>query len=203
LGLDQYEVSTVQEQGWSGMSNGDLLSIIAELFDLFITADKNLKYQQNLINRRIAIIQLYTDRLSLLKKTNYPEAISPDLDRKRKHLPVVIDLSALEKRGLFKGYPNLIHTLNRKRGVQWMVLYLVVGLLRVPWNFRIWRGRGTASPAKLAAKLLRTLPECLKRGYQIWVLFDAGITSKWLLKEVHRLTAIKLSDLLPTLSKGD
>ncbi|NJO15839.1 MAG: DUF5615 family PIN-like protein [Thioploca sp.] len=68
LVLDQYEVSTVQEQGWSGMSNGDLLSIMEELFDLFITADKNLKYQQNLINRRIAIIQLYTNRLPLLKK---------------------------------------------------------------------------------------------------------------------------------------
>ena len=50
------------------MSNGDLLSIMEELLDLFITADKNLKYQQNLINRRIAIIQLYTNRLPLLKK---------------------------------------------------------------------------------------------------------------------------------------
>ena len=49
------------------------------------------------------------------------------------------------------------------------------------------RGRGKASPAKLAAKLLRTLPECLKRGYKIRVLFDAGITRKWLLTEVHRL----------------
>ena len=81
---------------------------------------------------------------------------------KRKHLPVIIDLSALEKRGVFKGYPDRIHTLNRNRGVQWMVLYLVVGLWRVPWSFRSWRGRGPASPAKLAAKLLRTLPDSLK-----------------------------------------
>lgn len=65
--LSEYEVSTVQEQGWSGMSNGDLLSIIEDSFEVFITADKNLKYQQNLINRKVAIIQLYTNRLLLLK----------------------------------------------------------------------------------------------------------------------------------------
>jgi hypothetical protein len=106
---------------------------------------------------------------------------------KRKQLQAVIDLSTLEKRGIFKGYKHLIHTLNRKRGVQWIVLYLVVGQWRVPWRFRIWRGRGHASPAKLAAKLLRTLPDSLKRGYKIRVLLDAGITSKWLLREIHRL----------------
>ncbi len=65
--LGEHEVSTVQEQGWSGIGNGDLLSIMEDLFDVFITADKNLKYQQNLINKKIAIIQLYTNRLPLLK----------------------------------------------------------------------------------------------------------------------------------------
>ena len=65
--LSQYDVSTVQEQGWSGISNGDLISRIEGSFDIFITADKNLKYQQNLINQKIAIIQLYTNRLPLLK----------------------------------------------------------------------------------------------------------------------------------------
>ena len=66
--LDKYDVSTVQEQGWSGIKNGDLISKIDGLYDLLITADKNLKYQQNLINRKTAIIQLYTNRLPLLKK---------------------------------------------------------------------------------------------------------------------------------------
>ena len=50
--LADHDVSSVQEQGWSGIGNGDLLSRIEGLFDVFITADKNLKNQQNLINRK-------------------------------------------------------------------------------------------------------------------------------------------------------
>lgn len=68
-----------------------------------------------------------------------------------------------------------------------MTLYLVVGQWRVPFDFRIWWGRGDASPAKLAAKLLQALPQELRRGYQIRVWFDAGITSKWLLNVVNDL----------------
>jgi len=41
---------------------------ITQGFDIFITADKNLKYQQNLLDRKIAIIQLYSNRLPLIKK---------------------------------------------------------------------------------------------------------------------------------------
>ena len=36
------------EVGWSGLSNGELLQLAAERFDLFVTADQNLQYQQNL-----------------------------------------------------------------------------------------------------------------------------------------------------------
>jgi len=44
---------------------------------------------------------------------------------------------------------------SKKRGLQVVVLYLVVGDWRVPWGFRIWRGKGTKSPAALALALLR------------------------------------------------
>ena len=111
----------------------------------------------------------------------------PGYGRKRKYLQVIIDLTALEKRGRFKNYQHRIHTLNQKRGVQLMTLYLVVGQWRVPFDFRIWRGRGQASPAKLAAKLLYALPQERRRGYRIRVLFDAGITSKWLFNVINNL----------------
>jgi len=44
-----------------------LLKLIDSCFDLFITADKNLRYQQNLLTRNIAILELPTNRLPILK----------------------------------------------------------------------------------------------------------------------------------------
>lgn len=45
--LPSHHVSTVPEQGWSGVKNGKLLLLAAEKFDVLITVDKNLPYQQN------------------------------------------------------------------------------------------------------------------------------------------------------------
>lgn len=53
-----HEVYTVPEQGWAGLSNGALLTRAAERFDVFITADQNLPYQQNLSSFEIAILVL-------------------------------------------------------------------------------------------------------------------------------------------------
>ncbi|KAB8315100.1 hypothetical protein SD81_034510 [Tolypothrix campylonemoides VB511288] len=65
--LSAYEVTTVQEQGWAGFKNGELMTRIDAVYDVFVTSDKNLKYQQNLTGRRIAIIELPTNRLKLLE----------------------------------------------------------------------------------------------------------------------------------------
>ena len=53
------QVDTAAEMGWSELSNGQLLAA-AELagFDLLITTDQNLRYQQNLAQRRIGVIVL-------------------------------------------------------------------------------------------------------------------------------------------------
>lgn len=56
--LPGHSVSTVQQQGWAGISNGDLIEKIDGVFDVFVTSDKNLRYQQNLKSRKIAIIEL-------------------------------------------------------------------------------------------------------------------------------------------------
>lgn len=60
--LSSHIVITVQEQGWSSLTNGNLLAKAEGIFDLFITADQNLKYQQNLRNRQLAILELSTNR---------------------------------------------------------------------------------------------------------------------------------------------
>jgi len=52
-----HHVSTVPLAGWAGKKNGELLRLMeANGYDVFITADQNTQYQQNLKNRRIAVI---------------------------------------------------------------------------------------------------------------------------------------------------
>ena len=59
---------TVQELGWAGITNGALLQLADEQFDVLITSDQNLKYQQNLANRQLAIVQLPTNQVPLVTK---------------------------------------------------------------------------------------------------------------------------------------
>ncbi len=56
--LPEHEVLTVTEQGWSGIKNGKLLALATPEFDVFLTVDQNLKYQQNLTGVAIGIILL-------------------------------------------------------------------------------------------------------------------------------------------------
>jgi predicted nuclease of predicted toxin-antitoxin system len=53
-----HEVVTVVEAGWSGVENGELLRLAATRFDLFVTADQNLQFQQNLSALPIAVAVL-------------------------------------------------------------------------------------------------------------------------------------------------
>ena len=96
-------------------------------------------------------------------------------------------MTTLEKRGKFKALEWLIHILNGKRGLQIVVMYLVVGEWRVPWAFRPWRGKGTATPAQLGLKLLRTLPKKLTHRFRVLVLADTGFSSVEFIEGVKRL----------------
>ena len=65
---ERHTVVTTWYQGWSGLKNGALLSAAeANGFELFITADQELTYQQNLSGRRIALVVLSTNNWSLVK----------------------------------------------------------------------------------------------------------------------------------------
>ncbi|NML48122.1 DUF5615 family PIN-like protein [Ramlibacter sp. G-1-2-2] len=55
-GLVGHSVMTVAECGWSGQKNGVLLALAAKAHDVFVTADQNLEYQQNLAALPIAIV---------------------------------------------------------------------------------------------------------------------------------------------------
>ena len=60
--LAEFEISTAQEMGWGRVKNGELLKRAEGVFDAFLTADQQLKYQQNLAGRQLAILVLSTNR---------------------------------------------------------------------------------------------------------------------------------------------
>jgi predicted nuclease of predicted toxin-antitoxin system len=58
--LRQHSVTTTYELGWADLDNGSLLAMAESSFDALITTDKNLRYQQKLAGRRLAILVLPT-----------------------------------------------------------------------------------------------------------------------------------------------
>lgn len=60
LMLIGHVVQTVVECGWEGISNGKLLALAAASFDVLVTADRNIKYQQNLKKLPVAVVVLIT-----------------------------------------------------------------------------------------------------------------------------------------------
>ena len=53
-----HEVKTAREMGWTSIINGQLLTLAAEKFDVFLTVDRNLTCQQNLTSFSIAVVVL-------------------------------------------------------------------------------------------------------------------------------------------------
>ena len=64
-----HEVRTARQMGWATMHNGELLAMAAGAFDVFVTVDRNLSFQQRLPAFSIAVIVLRarTNRLSDLR----------------------------------------------------------------------------------------------------------------------------------------
>ena len=64
-----HDVRTARQMGWSTIKNGDLLSLAVQQFDVFVTVDRNMAFQQNLATLSIAVIVLraQTNRLADLQ----------------------------------------------------------------------------------------------------------------------------------------
>ncbi len=75
--LPGHEVRTVQEVGWAGVKNGALLRAADGLFDVFLTVDQGVQYQQNLAGLRISIVVI--------------AAPSNDIDDLRPLLPLAVE----------------------------------------------------------------------------------------------------------------
>jgi hypothetical protein len=114
--------------------------------------------------------------------------VSTFYQSQRGRKPIVyalIDLTSLEKTGSFEALP--IGSINGVTGLHVVVLYILIGKYRLPWSFRIWRGKGQSSPVQLALKLLSGLPHFFKQVFKIRVLADGGFASNDFLEGVVRL----------------
>ncbi len=65
--LTGHDCITAQQRGWGGVKNGELLRLAEAEFDLFITTDQNLQYQQNLAGRRLPILELSTNDIRRIR----------------------------------------------------------------------------------------------------------------------------------------
>ena len=80
-----HEVKTVPQAGWASVSNGELLALAQSQFDVFVTVDRNLSFQQRLLRFSIAVVVL--------------RAASNRLADLRPFIPALLDAIPTAKRG--------------------------------------------------------------------------------------------------------
>jgi predicted nuclease of predicted toxin-antitoxin system len=89
--LPGHEISTAQERGWGGIVNGKLLHAAeAAGFDVMLTADQNIVYQQNLAERVIALVVLSTNDWSVLKHASAQIAAAVDAAKPKTYQTVTV-----------------------------------------------------------------------------------------------------------------
>ena len=71
--LGSHEVFTVRYKGWAGLKNGELLKTAEDNgFEVFITGDQTLSFEQNLTARRVAVVVLSSIDWHILKENLSP-----------------------------------------------------------------------------------------------------------------------------------
>jgi predicted GNAT family acetyltransferase len=97
--LSEHQVKTAREMGWDCLTNGELLRSAEEAgFHLLLTTDQNLRYQQNLSGRAIAIIVLCGTTKWLRVREFVPRiAAALDVCQPGSYTEVHIPLAADEK----------------------------------------------------------------------------------------------------------
>ena len=75
--LPGHEVRTAPEMGWAGKENGALLAAAESEFDVLVTVDQKLKYQQSMAGRNIAVVVLVARR----HKIEFLRRLVPSLER--------------------------------------------------------------------------------------------------------------------------
>ena len=91
---------------------------------------------------------------------------------RRPKLELIIDMTTLEKTGIFKELP--ISYFNEKNGLHLVVLYVVIGNQRFVWAVRVWKAKATRTWVGHALSMLRLIPAWFKLRFNCRVLADTG-----------------------------
>jgi hypothetical protein len=90
--LAAHVVETAYERGWSSLENGALLALAESAgFEVFVSTDKNLRYQQNLSTRTIAIVVLQTTSWPRIQQTLSRVVAAVTAARKGSYIEVSFD----------------------------------------------------------------------------------------------------------------
>lgn len=76
--LRGHDVSFVEEQGWKGKGNGELLALVEAMFDVMITSDRSMAYQQHLVGRTLSMLVVPTNNLTVLRANALAIAVTLD-----------------------------------------------------------------------------------------------------------------------------
>jgi len=77
--LSRHQVTTARAMGWAELENGQLLRAAEDVgFEVIVTGDQNLSYQQNLDGRKLAIVVLSTNNWNVIKRE--PQVVSEVVD---------------------------------------------------------------------------------------------------------------------------
>jgi predicted nuclease of predicted toxin-antitoxin system len=90
--LVSHTIETAHERGWSSLKNGELLAAAeAAGFEVLITTDRNLKYQQNLAVRNVAVVVLLTTSWPRIRQSLPALAAAVDSAASGSYTEVVIE----------------------------------------------------------------------------------------------------------------
>jgi predicted nuclease of predicted toxin-antitoxin system len=89
--LTEHSVSTAYEMGWGELDNGRLLSAAEATFDALVTTDRNLRHQQNLAGRKLAILVLPTTSWPIIRN-RLPDVLKA-LEQLRPSMLIELDWS--------------------------------------------------------------------------------------------------------------
>ena len=92
--LHGHDISRADELGWQGLENGELLDAAEKAgFDILLTCDQNIRYQQNLTGRKLAVVILSTNHWPSLRQV--AERIASMVDFAQRGQLMRIDIGAL------------------------------------------------------------------------------------------------------------
>ena len=94
--IDQHQVETVEDRGWGRISNGELIQAAESAeFDVVITADQNIVYQQNLRGRKIALLVLGSNIWPIVR--NHAVEIASQVDATKPGGYIFLEMPVPEK----------------------------------------------------------------------------------------------------------